>query len=151
MAVVWLDHVNIRTANLEPMRRFYVDVIGLDDGPRPDFGFPGAWLYCGEKAAVHLVQTRRPPGGEDPKLEHFAFRTTEVADTIKRMETHGVEYTVVDRPSVGVLQVNVNDPDGNHIELAFPPVESKFLPSHTRPRPPRKQSGRAKSKAGKAA
>ena len=29
MAVVWLDHVNIRTASLAEMRRFYVEVIGL--------------------------------------------------------------------------------------------------------------------------
>ena len=132
MPVVWLDHVNIRTANLEPMRRFYVDVIGLDDGPRPDFGFGGAWLYCGERAAVHLVQTRRAPAGDDPKLEHFAFRTTGVSEIIGHMDTHGVPYTVLDRPDLGVLQVNVHDPDGNHIELAFPPVESEHLPGKGR-------------------
>lgn len=128
MAVVWLDHVNIRTANLEPMRRFYIDVIGLEDGPRPDFGFGGAWLYCGERAAVHLVQTRRTPAGADPKLEHFAFRSEGVAAIIERIEEHEVEYNVVDRPDLEVLQVNVNDPDGNHIELAFSAAESPHLP-----------------------
>ena len=128
MAIVWLDHVNIRTTNLEPMRSFYTDVIGLEDGPRPDFGFDGAWLYCGDKAAVHLVKTRREHAGEDPKLEHFAFRALDVADTIERIESHDVEYSIVDRPDIGVLQVNVYDPDGNHIELAFPPEESEDLP-----------------------
>lgn len=128
MAVAWLDHVNIRTANLEPMREFYIGVIGLHDGPRPDFGFGGAWLYCGDKATVHLVQTRRTPAGEDPKLEHFAFRSTHVAETIAHIQSHDVEYDIVDRPEIGVLQVNVSDPDGNHIELAFPPEESKDLP-----------------------
>jgi len=131
MAIQWLDHVNIRTSNLEAMRTFYVDVIGLVDGPRPDFGFGGAWLYCGDKAAVHLVQTRRAPAGDDPKVEHFAFRTTEVAETIGRLGTHDVEYGIVDRPDIGVLQVNILDPDGNHIELAFPPEESPDLPAKT--------------------
>ena len=111
------------------MRNFYTEVIGLEDGPRPDFGFDGAWLYCGDKAAVHLVKTRREHSGEDPKLEHFAFRTLGVVDTIQRMEAHGVEYAIVDRPDIGVLQVNISDPDGNHIELAFPAEESDDLRS----------------------
>ena len=127
MAVVWLDHVNIRTNRLEEMRRFYVDVVGLDDGPRPEFNFGGAWLYCGDRAAVHLVETRRAPAGEDPKVEHFAFRTTDVTATITRLVAASVEYSVVDQPGLGVLQLNIHDPDGNHIELAFPPVESRRL------------------------
>jgi catechol 2,3-dioxygenase-like lactoylglutathione lyase family enzyme len=135
MAVVWLDHVNIRTTNLEPMRSFYVDVIGLEDGARPNFNFDGAWLYCGDRAAVHLVKTRREYAGEDPKLEHFAFRTLDVAEAIERIEAHEVEYSIIDRPDIGVLQVNVYDPDGNHIELAFPPEESPDLPGKSRPDP----------------
>jgi catechol 2,3-dioxygenase-like lactoylglutathione lyase family enzyme len=151
MAIVWLDHVNLRTSNLEAMRKFYVDVVGLDDGPRPDFGFPGAWLYCGERATVHLVQTRLEPAGEDPKLEHFAFRTTDVAEIIARMEKCGVAYTVVDRPQMGILQVNIYDPDGNHIELAFPPVESQALPKHARPKPRKAASAKPTKARAKAA
>jgi catechol 2,3-dioxygenase-like lactoylglutathione lyase family enzyme len=128
MAVVWLDHVNIRTNRLGDMRRFYVEVVGLEDGPRPDFRFGGAWLYCGDRAAVHLVETRKAHAGEDPKLEHFAFRTTDVPATIARLEKASVAYEVVDRPDLGVLQLNIHDPDGNHIELAFPPTESARLP-----------------------
>ncbi len=128
MPVAWLDHVNIRTANLEPMRRFYTEILGLEDGPRPEFGFPGAWLYVGPIAAVHLVETKKPAAGEDPKLEHFAFRMTGVRETIERLEKAGIDYDVRARPRLGVLQVNVHDPDGNHVELAFPPVETRELP-----------------------
>ncbi|MEM7252058.1 MAG: VOC family protein [Pseudomonadota bacterium] len=128
MALAWLDHVNLRTSSLKKMRHFYTEVLGLDDGPRPDFGFGGAWLYCGNRAAVHLVETRHTPDATDVKLEHFAFRATDVRATIARLENHGVDYKILSRPHMGVLQVNVWDPDGNHIELAFPPVECADLP-----------------------
>lgn len=128
MALVWLDHVNIRTSSLKKMRQFYTKVLGLEDGPRPDFGFGGAWLYCGNKATVHLVETKKTPVADDVKLEHFAFRATDVRGAIERLESHGIDYKILARPHMGVLQVNVWDPDGNHIELAFPPIECADLP-----------------------
>ncbi|MCH9670692.1 MAG: VOC family protein [Gammaproteobacteria bacterium] len=128
MSLAWLDHVNLRTSSLKPMRHFYTKVLGLEDGPRPDFGFGGAWLYCGTRAAVHLVETKYTPEADDVKLEHFAFRATDVRATIERLEKHKVDYKILARPQMGVLQVNVWDPDGNHIELAFPPVECADLP-----------------------
>src|SRR5690242_17690871 len=42
MTMAWLDHVNIRTANLEAVSKFYSEILGLRKGPRPPFGFPGA-------------------------------------------------------------------------------------------------------------
>ena len=58
-----LDHVNLRTSRLEEMTRWYVDVMGLRSGFRPNFPFPGAWLYAGDRAIVHLV-------GEDAETPH---------------------------------------------------------------------------------
>src|SRR3546814_9324164 len=74
MPLAYLDHVNIRTANLAAMTNFYRDVLGLELGPRPSFGFGGAWLYCGNRAAVHFVEQPKSPAGGDPRIEHFAFR-----------------------------------------------------------------------------
>ena len=71
-----LDHVNLRTTQLDNMIHWYGDVLGLRSGPRPGFGFPGAWLYAGEAAYVHLVGIPGQPasGSEvELKLEHFAF------------------------------------------------------------------------------
>ena len=48
----FLDHVNIRTADLAGMEAFYETVLGLEAGPRPPFSVGGTWLYCGDKAAV---------------------------------------------------------------------------------------------------
>ena len=74
MNINYLDHVNIRTSELERLVTFYTEVLGFQVGQRPDFAFPGAWLYCGDRPVVHLIavdDTPRP--GNALSLEHFAF------------------------------------------------------------------------------
>ena len=132
MSLVWLDHVNIRTARLEEMRRFYTDVLGLEDGQRPDFAFDGAWLYLGDKAAVHLVPAKKTPAARDPGIEHFAFRSLGAAEMIRKLQKNGIAFNVLPRDKLGVLQINLYDPDGNHIELAYPPREIASLPKKYR-------------------
>jgi catechol 2,3-dioxygenase-like lactoylglutathione lyase family enzyme len=41
MTLSSLDHCSIRTVKLEETRDFYVDLLGMIDGERPDFDFPG--------------------------------------------------------------------------------------------------------------
>ena len=45
-----LHHCSIRTIELKKTRDFFVDVLGMKDGKRPDFNFPGHWLYIGKDA-----------------------------------------------------------------------------------------------------
>jgi len=123
MSLHWLDHVNIRTARLAEMVRFYTRVLGLEEGERPPFPFGGSWLYCGEKAAVHLVETPSTPAGTGPRIEHFAFRASDLVDFLDRLGKHGVDYDITVVPGLELTQVNVRDPDGNHIEIAFEPHE----------------------------
>ena len=121
MALEWLDHVNIRTAQLSVMTHFYEEVVGLPEGPRPPFSFGGTWLYLGNRAVVHLVETDAPPEGADPRLEHFAFRASDQAEFIKRLKAHEVAYRLSTAPESGIRQVHFLDPDGNHIEMGFAP------------------------------
>ena len=76
MKIGKLDHVNLRTTRLDELIAWYGDILGMEPGPRPDFPFPGAWLYAGNDAAIHLVGVEGPEatGSEAKlKLEHFAF------------------------------------------------------------------------------
>ena len=76
MEIGKLDHVNVRTKQLDTMIDWYTNIMGMRRGERPDFPFPGAWMYTGSVAAVHLVGIDDKPsvGSEvDLKLEHFAF------------------------------------------------------------------------------
>ena len=123
MGMAWLDHVNIRTANLVAMSRFYAEVLGMPAGDRPDFRFPGAWHYCGGRAVVHLVQVAKPPAGTEPKVEHFALRAFGFSPFLDRLRGAGVAYGIALVPGSNLRQVNIHDPDGNHIEVQFGPEE----------------------------
>ena len=114
-----LDHVNIRTANLEAMTAFYRQVVGLELGERPPFSFSGAWLYLGDQAVLHLVETRAQPAGTEPRIEHFAFRATGLEEFVARLDASSVEYRRTTVPATEVEQVHFMDPDGNHIEVGF--------------------------------
>lgn len=122
-----LDHINIRTSNLAAMIAWYRDVLGLEVGPRPPFPFGGAWLYCAGKPVVHLVEVERQPEARDPALEHGAFAATNLAAFLARLGAAGVDYRPSVVPGFGIVQINVWDPDGNHLHIDFPPEEQVAL------------------------
>ena len=114
-----LDHVNVRTGNLHDMTDFYTEVLGLASGPRPPFPFPGAWLYCGDTPALHLVgieDTLQPTGLQ---IEHFAFSATGLDEFTERLRRHQVEYHCSDIPETSITQVHLRDCDGNHLHIDF--------------------------------
>lgn len=119
MPISQLDHVNIRTANLQGMIDFYQRILGLGPGPRPDFGFPGAWLYCENQAVVHLVGVEEQSDPSGLQLEHFAFRAQNMADFLELLDREGVTYRTAEVPGYGITQVNLYDPDGNHLHVDF--------------------------------
>ena len=76
-----LDHVNVRTASVELMRAWYVRVLGLKDGWRPPFPFPGAWLYAGNDPIVHLVGVERTPAAPEAELRLSISRSRATIST----------------------------------------------------------------------
>ena len=66
--VIDLDHVNITTTRLHQSVEFYT-ILGLRDGFRPDFEFDGAWMYCGDRAVVHLQCPVDSRNNIDDRLE----------------------------------------------------------------------------------
>lgn len=123
MKVQSLDHVNLRTARLSTMIDWYGDVLGLYPGPRPDFSFGGAWLYIGDLAAIHLVEVERAPEQGDVTLEHFAMGATGLAEWLEDLEKRNVPHDLRRVPGFPIVQVNLHDPDGNHIHVDFDTAE----------------------------
>ena len=122
MGIQRLDHVNVRTAQLDVMIRWYDDVLGIKTGHRADFPFPGAWIYAGETAAVHLIEVAGDAGAGSEaklKLEHFAFSATDLTGFLAHLDARGERYERSELPSEGLTQINVWDPDGNHIHVDF--------------------------------
>jgi catechol 2,3-dioxygenase-like lactoylglutathione lyase family enzyme len=123
-----LDHVNLRTANVELLRAFYVDVLGLRPGPRPCFSFGGMWLYCSDAPVVHLVEVdHEPPPSGDLRLEHFALRARGLAEFLARLSAHGVPVSLGFVLDFGICQVNVRDPHGTHVHIDFDIAEARAL------------------------
>lgn len=139
MAVQKLAHFSVRTTDLAASRRFYTDVLGLRDGWRPAFDFPGAWLYCGgdspDDAVVHLIGVdRADPSGLDAYLgdrdasalrggaavDHLAFTATDLPGMRRRLEQAGVAWRERTVPNLGLHQLFCEDPCGVVIELNFP-------------------------------
>jgi len=126
MPLTAFDHVNIRTTKLDEMIAWYGAVLDLHPGRRPPFAFDGAWLYLGETAVIHLVVCPDPCApGEALSLEHFAFRAKGMADIRARLTEKGVPYTIDPVPGFPVVQINLNDPEGNHIHIDFDAAEAE--------------------------
>src|SRR5258708_30902757 len=68
-----LDHAALLVKDVERSRRFYGQVLGMEEVPRPsNFTFPGTWFRKGH-AKIHLIGEAEPgraaqvqPGGYRP-------------------------------------------------------------------------------------
>src|SRR5260370_39556670 len=92
MSVGMLDHYNVSTRNLRDTVRFYEEVLGLVNGPRPPFDFPGAWLYSEGHPVLHLNDispTDRPQRPDSVNIDHIAF-PSRAFDAIKQHLTRKV-------------------------------------------------------------
>ncbi len=126
MPIGRLDHVNLRTHRLNEMIAWYARVLDMPSGQRPNFPFPGAWLYADGLPTVHLngvdnVEVQ----SSDLALEHFAFKASNLKGLIGHLKTIGERFEVAFVPGMPVVQVNVWDPDGNHIHIDFAAAEAE--------------------------
>lgn len=125
MTVGGPGHLNLRAsaATIEWLRRFYTEVIGLQEGPRPAFrsGSRGYWLYAGKRAILHLSidsddgVTTRSFG----PFNHFAFDCDDLESTRARLDAAGIEYATDIVDELHQVQFFLTDPAGIGVELTF--------------------------------
>jgi catechol 2,3-dioxygenase-like lactoylglutathione lyase family enzyme len=123
MSVDRLEHVNIRSQNVEKARDFYVGILGLKVGARPPFPAAGYWLYLAGQPVIHLVQrnTGDAHHAGSGNLDHVAFRGVDLVATRAAIESAGLAFREQVVPHNGTVQLFVHDPDGIKIELNFEP------------------------------
>lgn len=119
MSIQGLNHFTVLTDDLEATRRFYIDLLGLTEGERPPFGFPGAWLYCGGQPVLHVIAGRGLPESRAGVIDHMAFSATDLPGWKARLEARGVDYDLRQQPGTGVWQMFFFDPNGAKVELDF--------------------------------
>jgi catechol 2,3-dioxygenase-like lactoylglutathione lyase family enzyme len=129
MGVGVLDHFNIRTRNLADTVRFYEDVLGLEKGLRPNFAFPGAWMYSEGRAVVHLVDispTDEPQKPDSGVVHHVAFASLGFHGMKQRLQSKGVEFEAREVPGGDLWQIFIHDPNGVMIELNYETAKEKL-------------------------
>lgn len=138
-----LNHFSIRTLDLEATRNFYEKVLGLTVGPRPDFPFPGLWMYRGDhgdiaNAVVHIIGMdpndpqglKKYLGDRDASslhgsgaVDHVAFFATGLTGMREHLREVGVAARERTVPNLGLHQLFLDDPNGVVIELNYPAAE----------------------------
>ncbi len=121
-----IDHVTIVVKDLASSRRFYVDVLGMTEVPRPGFAFPGLWFQAGT-TQIHLIGEHSESGPAHvyvpdecslSRTRHFAFEVEDALAARDRLLELGIEIVAgpKHRPD-GPIQLYIFDPDRNLVEL----------------------------------
>jgi catechol 2,3-dioxygenase-like lactoylglutathione lyase family enzyme len=124
MAVKGMNHFTVLTDDVDATVRFYAELLGLRAGLRPDFDFPGAWLYAGEAPILHLIGGRKKGELRAGVIDHMAFTGQGLSTTLNALKARGVDHTCRRQVSSGTWQVFFHDPNGAKVELDFDAGES---------------------------
>lgn len=126
MSVLAFNHFNIRAPRplLEAVKQFYLEVIGLTEGFRPDVPIHGYWLYLEDLPVLHLMEwldIAKAPKYEKGYLDHVAFSCDDLENFIIKLKYLEVAYKRRDFNLSGDVftQLEVTDPVGNGVELNF--------------------------------
>ena len=114
-----IDHINIAAPwdLLLQVKEFYCTALQLADGPRPDFGIRGFWLYGDNKPILHLIESENHfPADKPCFIDHVAYEVTGLDAYIGRLEGLGVEFRVSHIPEYEISQVFCQDPCGIGVE-----------------------------------
>ena len=108
-----IHHVSINVRDVDAAKSFYIDVLGMRELPRPDLGFPGAWLASGAQE-VHLlgIDSTAPP-----KEQHFAFEVLDIHEAVTTVREAGFRCSDAKEIPGVCAQAFTHDPSGNMVEF----------------------------------
>jgi len=123
--IVGMNHFTVISQDTEKTLDFYVGLLGLTAGHRPDLGFPGAWLYGGgPQAVLHVYFDRPVPPQRAGVIDHMAFSATDLKTVKARFDERGMKYDLRRQAGAGTWQLFCHDPNGAKVELDFDASES---------------------------
>lgn len=141
-----LDHYSIRAADVSAVQNFYGSLLGLVPGSRPQFPFPGVWLYRADGqglpvggSVVHVIGTAGDSGLTDflgdksgategeaagtGQLDHIAFRASGLADMLALLRGRGLPFKERRVPGMDLHLLFLIDPCGLTVELNYTSAE----------------------------
>ena len=124
MAIEGMNHFNILTDDVPGTVAFYREVLGLTTGARPNFDFPGAWLYAGGAPILHVSGGRPKSDLKAGVIDHIAFSARGLASVLANLKSRNIEHACRRQAGSGTWQVFFHDPNGAKVELDFDASES---------------------------
>jgi glyoxylase I family protein len=130
MEITAIHHVALTVTDLERSRKFYREILSMEEIARPAFNFPGAWFRLTDSQRVHLIVHDRPTFREKPldtRDVHFAVRVPDYHAAVEFLRSKGYRedaepddpYRMILQPhaTAGFPQIYVCDPDRHVIEF----------------------------------
>jgi len=117
-----IDHVTIRTRDLEGTRAFFKTVFDLEDGERPQAirRIPGFWLYSEGQPIVHIIGSHG--AGMDraaEAIDHVGFRMAGYSDFRTKLDRLGIHYSTMDLADIEERRLFLQAPGGPLLEAVF--------------------------------
>jgi len=115
-----INHVSVNARDLGESVAFYVELLGAEPIPTPNFGINVQWLGLGD-TQLHLFERDVEP----PATHHFAVTVEDLEPVYRRAEQLGAfdhdafGNHLIELPG-DVAQTYVRDPAGNLLELDTP-------------------------------
>ena len=112
-----INHVSVNARDLQESIDFYVDLLGADPIPTPNFGIPVQWLALG-RTQLHLFERDLTPTSH----HHLGITVDDVEPVYRAADRRGAFDDVafgnrlVELPG-DVVQLYVRDPAGNLVEF----------------------------------
>jgi catechol 2,3-dioxygenase-like lactoylglutathione lyase family enzyme len=112
-----INHVSVNALDLERSTAFYVELLGAEPIPTPNFGIPVQWLALGA-TQLHLFQRDLEPTSH----HHFGVTVDDVEPVFRAAE----RWNAFDDDAFGnrlvelpgdVVQLYLRDPAGNLVEI----------------------------------
>ena len=117
MTIKGMNHFTVLSGNLERSKTFYINILGLTEGYRPPFAFPGAWLYAGDQAILHIMAGRPLPVNAAGVIDHLAFAASNLQTAGDTLKQNGIQYELHRPAALEFWQLFFADPDGLPLEL----------------------------------
>jgi len=130
MKITAIHHDALTVADIERSRKFYREILSIEEIPRPPFSFPGAWFQLGDSQQVHLIVHDRATFRDNPldtRDVHFAVRVPSYKASVEFLHGNGYRedaapddpYFMILQPraTAGYPQIYICDPDRHVIEI----------------------------------
>ncbi len=114
-----LDHINIETRDAARMCDFLALILGVREGHRPPFDYPGHWLYFDgqDHAVIHVNVIEGNADLPLGILNHAAFAYFDLESTLGVLKTCGYPFRRLEMPGTDISQFFVTGPEGVRIEI----------------------------------